>query len=176
MARHRFWGRGPERAAPVGARETTSVRVGGLLLGAALSVLGCAPKQAVGPTVSSAGVYLGSASGSPDEVGLASWYGKALAGRRTASGERFDPRLATAAHKTLPFGTWVEVRRLDTAKSVVVRINDRGPNGAAKRRIIDLSQRAAEELGFIRAGVTRVELRIVRTPEPRQHYSATQLR
>ncbi len=95
------------------------------------------------------------------EVGLASWYGRAFAGKKTASGERFDPHLFTAAHKRLPFGTWVEVRRVDTGRSVRVRINDRGPNGRAAHRIIDLSQRAAEELDIIRAGVVRVELRIV---------------
>lgn len=100
-------------------------------------------------------------STSPDEVGLASWYGRAFAGKRTASGERFDPKLFTAAHKKLPFGTLVEVRRIDTGRTVRVRINDRGPNGRAAHRIIDLSQRAAEELDIVRAGVVRVELRIV---------------
>jgi rare lipoprotein A len=97
-------------------------------------------------------------------VGLASWYGSAFAGRRTANGERFDPGALTAAHKTLPFGTWVDVRRVDTGRSVRVRITDRGPNGHAANRIIDLSRRAAEELDLVRAGVTRVELRVVRTP------------
>ena len=100
----------------------------------------------------------------PDQVGLASWYGSAFAGRRTSNGERFDPKLFTAAHKTLPFGTWVEVRRIDTGHSVRVRINDRGPNGSAAHRIIDLSQRAAEDLDIVRAGVVRVELRIVSGP------------
>jgi rare lipoprotein A len=100
----------------------------------------------------------------PDEVGMASWYGAALAGHRTANGERFDPGALTAAHKTLPFGTWVEVRRVDTGRSVRVRINDRGPNGHAARRIIDVSRRAAEELDMVRAGVARVELRVVRSP------------
>lgn len=99
-----------------------------------------------------------------DEVGMASWYGKELAGSKTTSGERFDPRLFTAAHKTLPFGTWVEVRRIDTGRTVRVRINDRGPNGKAKSRIIDVSQRAAEDLDLIRQGVARVELRVVSGP------------
>ncbi len=97
-----------------------------------------------------------------DEVGLASWYGNAFAGRPTASGERFDPGQLTAAHKTLPFGTIVEVRRLDTGRTVRVRINDRGPNGHAANRIIDLSRRAAEELDMTRAGVVRVEVRRLR--------------
>lgn len=111
-----------------------------------------------GPSVPPAGAHL---TREPDEVGLASWYGRAFAGKRTSSGERFDPSLFTAAHKKLPFGTWVEVRRIDTGRTVRVRINDRGPNGRAAHRIIDLSQRAAEELDIIRAGVVRVELRIV---------------
>jgi rare lipoprotein A len=99
-----------------------------------------------------------------DEVGTASWYGRELAGKKTANGERFDPRLFTAAHKKLPFGTWVEVRRIDTGRTVRVRINDRGPNGRAASRIIDLSRRAAEELDLVRDGVTRVELRVVHGP------------
>jgi rare lipoprotein A len=99
----------------------------------------------------------------PDQVGLASWYGSALAGRKTASGERFDPERYTAAHRTLPLGTWVEVRRVDTGRAVRVRINDRGPNGDA-RRVIDVSRRAAEDLGFVRDGLARVELRVVGGP------------
>jgi len=98
----------------------------------------------------------------PLETGNASWYGQALAGRKTASGERFDPKLFTAAHRTLKLGTWVEVRRLDTRTSVRVRINDRGPHVAG--RIIDLSQRAAQELDIVRAGVARVEIRVVSGP------------
>lgn len=95
------------------------------------------------------------------ESGLATWYGARFAGKRTASGERFDPRAYTAAHRTLPFGTWVEVRRLDDGRRVRVRINDRGPYGGGGR-IIDLSQRAAEALGMIRDGVARVALRVLR--------------
>lgn len=97
------------------------------------------------------------------QVGLASWYGKAFAGRKTANGERFDPSKRTAAHRTLPFGTWVEVRRVDTGRSVRVRITDRGPY-AGEGRIIDVSKRAAEDLDMVRTGVTRVELRIVDGP------------
>ena len=98
----------------------------------------------------------------PFQTGEASWYGAALAGKKTTSGERFDPRGFTAAHNTLKLGTWVEVRRLDTGRAVRVRINDRGPR--ARGRIIDVSRRAAEELGFVRDGVTRVELRVVDGP------------
>jgi rare lipoprotein A (peptidoglycan hydrolase) len=99
----------------------------------------------------------------PDEVGMATWYGAAFAGRKTASGERFDPERLTAAHRKLPFGTWVEVRRIDTGRTVRVRINDRGPWGDDKR-IIDLSHRAAQDLDIVRDGVARVELRVVSGP------------
>jgi len=95
--------------------------------------------------------------------GVASWYGAALAGHRTASGERFDPEKMTAAHRTLRLGTWVEVVRVDTGARVRVRITDRGPFGHADR-IIDLSHAAARELGMLRAGVTRVEVRVVDGP------------
>jgi rare lipoprotein A len=81
----------------------------------------------------------------------------------TASGERFDPRAFTAAHRTLPFGTWVEVVRRDTGKRVLVRITDRGPFGR-RDRIIDLSRGAAERLDMIRAGVVPVELRLADGP------------
>jgi rare lipoprotein A len=88
--------------------------------------------------------------------GKASWYGAKFHGRRTASGERFDMNAMTAAHRTLPFGTRLRVRSLDTGREVVVRINDRGP--AIRSRIIDLSQAAVDALGVRRLGVFDVEL------------------
>lgn len=91
-----------------------------------------------------------------DQSGLASWYGGKFHGRKTASGERFDTMDMTAAHKTLPFGTRVCVRSSVTGKSVVVRINDRGP--FAPGRIIDLSKAAAQELGMLGLGIKPVEL------------------
>jgi rare lipoprotein A len=97
------------------------------------------------------------------QVGQATWYGGRLAGHRTASGERFDPRQMTAAHRTLPLGTWVEVTRTDTVQRVRVRINDRGPFGH-KERVIDLSRGAAELLGMRKVGVAHVEIRVVRGP------------
>lgn len=97
------------------------------------------------------------------ESGRATWYGKALAGHKTASGERFDPSKMTAAHKTLPLGTWVDVRRSGTSKVVRVRINDRGPFGEPDR-IIDLSRAAFEHLGSIREGVIPVEVHVVAFP------------
>jgi rare lipoprotein A len=87
------------------------------------------------------------------ETGRASWY--ALPGR-TTSGERMDATALTAAHPSLPFGSRVKVANLDNGRTVVVRINDRGP--FAKNRIIDLSKAAAKELGMIAAGVARVEV------------------
>lgn len=97
------------------------------------------------------------------ESGLATWYGKVLAGHKTASGERFDPSKMTAAHKTLPLGTWVDVKRRGTNKVVRVRINDRGPFGEADR-IIDLSRAAFEHLGSIREGVIPIDLVVVSIP------------
>jgi rare lipoprotein A len=99
----------------------------------------------------------------PAEEGLATFYAKRRAGRRTASGERYDPRALVAAHPTLPFGTQVRVTRLGTGASVVVRVIDRGPSVAQRRKgfIIDLSRAAAESLAFVRAGHTRVRIEVM---------------
>lgn len=88
--------------------------------------------------------------------GKASYYGKRHHGNKTASGERFDQNAMTAAHRSLPFGTQVRVTNLDNDRSVVVRINDRGPYG--RGRIIDVSQRAAEQLDMLRSGVAPVRV------------------
>jgi len=93
--------------------------------------------------------------------GRASYYGDYHHGRKTASGERFDMHELTAAHRTLPFGTRVRVTNLTNGRSVVVRINDRGPFGR-KRRIIDLSKAAARKLHMLRAGVVPVQVEILR--------------
>lgn len=93
------------------------------------------------------------------ETGLASWYGGKFHGRMTSSGEVFDTNTLTAAHRTLPFGTIVRVTDLDNGKSVLVKINDRGP--FVDGRIIDLSRAAAEELGMVDNGVAHVNLQIV---------------
>ncbi len=98
-----------------------------------------------------------------DAVGIASWYGRRYHGRRTASGEIFDMNLATAAHPTLPFGTRVQVTNLENGRSVVLRINDRGP--FVRRRIIDVSRRAAQVLGFVQKGTARVRVQLVQ-PAP----------
>lgn len=91
--------------------------------------------------------------------GVASYYGRRFDGRLTASGERFDMTEMTAAHKTLPFGSRVRVTNPDNGRSVIVRINDRGPY--TRGREIDLSRAAAEELGMIRRGHATVELELL---------------
>lgn len=93
-------------------------------------------------------------------TGKASWYGGKFHGRKTASGERFNKNALTAAHRKLPFGTKVRVTHLGNHKSVVVRINDRGPFGN-KGRIIDISEAAAKRLGMKQSGVARVKLEVL---------------
>lgn len=93
------------------------------------------------------------------ETGTASWYGPNHDGKRTASGERFDMNAMTAAHRTLPFGTVVEVTNLENQRSVRVRINDRGPY--ARNRILDLSAAAARRLGIKTKGTARVRIEVV---------------
>ncbi|QQQ18920.1 septal ring lytic transglycosylase RlpA family protein [Brevundimonas vitis] len=94
-----------------------------------------------------------------EEVGMASWYGDAFHGRPTASGERFDMNALTAAHKTLPLPGLVEVTNLANGRTVVLRVNDRGP--FVEGRIIDLSRGAAEALGMMGQGVGEVRVRYV---------------
>jgi hypothetical protein len=94
-------------------------------------------------------------------TGQASFYAHEFAGRRTASGERFNPEALTAAHRTLPMGTRVRVTNLRNGQSVIVRITDRGP--FKKGRIIDLSLAAARVIGMVRSGVAQVKLEIVQT-------------
>ena len=96
------------------------------------------------------------------EVGGASWYGIEERGRSTASGEPMDPGALTAAHRTLPFGTIVEVTNLGTGASVHVRINDRGP--FVRSRVIDLSHEAARRLGILQEGVAQVRLTVANLP------------
>lgn len=104
------------------------------------------------------------------ETGIASWYGNPYNGRRTSSGEIFDMERLTAAHRTLPFDTWLEVTNLSNGKRVEVRVTDRGPfiNG----RIIDLSLGAAREIDMIREGVVRVRIKVIAPPKDRAVTSA----
>jgi rare lipoprotein A len=91
-------------------------------------------------------------------TGSASYIAESLAGRRTASGARFDPTERVAAHRTLPFGTKLRVTNLDNGRSTVVTVVDRGPY--RKSRILDVSPRAARELGFYTKGLARVRLEL----------------
>lgn len=100
--------------------------------------------------------------------GEASWYGANLAGNLTASGEIFDPSLMTAAHRSLPFDTIVRVTRASTGAQVLVRINDRGP--FVDGRVIDLSEAAARDLGYISDGHTRVRVEVIAEPEGMRAY------
>ena len=93
-------------------------------------------------------------------IGLASFYGAKFNGRRTASGEKFSNGTLTAAHKTLPFGSKVLVTNVRNGKSVVVRINDRGPY--VRGRIIDLSKAAAKKIGLGSSGTARVKLEVLK--------------
>jgi len=125
--------------------QITRVFVGLLVLALALS---CAtkrrPEQHRGPRLK----------------GLASYYASRFHGRQTASGEIYDENALTAAHRTLRFGTRVRVTNLKNGKSVVVRINDRGPYGD-RRRVIDLSLAAARELEMVEDGLVRVRLKVL---------------
>jgi rare lipoprotein A len=96
------------------------------------------------------------------QCGSASWYAMTS---RTASGERANPNTMTAAHRTLPFGSKVRVENLKNGKSVVVRINDRGPFTGG--RVIDVTRAAANSLGFVRAGTAKVRLTVL-GPTPRK--------
>lgn len=93
-------------------------------------------------------------------TGIASYYSEKFHGKKTASGEIFDNEDFTGAHRTLPFGTKVLVTNLENNKSVVVRINDRGP--FKKSRLIDVSRAAAEELEMIKLGIVEVEIKILK--------------
>lgn len=98
--------------------------------------------------------------------GLAAYYSNRLDGRKTASGQVFDQAKLTAAHPTLPFGTMVKVTNTKNNRSVVVRINDRGPTQAG--RVIDLSRAAASKLGMLRSGLAPVKLEVVKDAPARQ--------
>jgi len=96
------------------------------------------------------------------ETGMASWYGIPYHGRRSASGEIYDMEKLTAAHRALPFQTWVEVTNLSNGKQVNVRITDRGP--FVRGRILDVSMAAARQLDMVRSGTARVKLKVIAAP------------
>ncbi len=139
-----------------GKRPPLGFRRASMLLLVALFASGCGKKvQVVVPAgVPTAPGYT--------EYGIASWYGYPYHGRRAASGEIYDMDEFTAAHRTLPFGTWVRVHNLDSGGAVTVRINDRGP--FVDGRIIDLSRAAARQLKMIGPGTARVRLEVIAAP------------
>jgi rare lipoprotein A len=108
-------------------------------------------------------LFLTSAVIAQDQTGQASFYAKKFEGRKTASGEKFSNKKMTAAHKTLPFGTKLKVTNLKNNQSVIVIVNDRLPKKS--KRIIDLTQQAAQELNFIKSGVTKVKIEVVTSSE-----------
>jgi rare lipoprotein A len=136
----------------------------------ALLLAGCASEPQPPPSrrpAPSRGASGGESAPIDTQHGLATWYSDSLAGRHTASGEPYNPRALTAAHRTLPFGTRVRVARTDTGHSVEVVVNDRGPFGNA-RRIIDLSRSAAEVLRMLRAGVVPVRVEVLELGQGRR--------
>ena len=96
------------------------------------------------------------------QKGIASYYHDSLHGNKTASGAIYNKRILSAAHKSLPLGTKVRVTKLKNGKSIVVVINDRGP--FVKGRIIDLSRRAARDLGIVKSGLAKVEVEVLSVP------------
>ncbi|WP_408417932.1 septal ring lytic transglycosylase RlpA family protein [Paraburkholderia fungorum] len=106
-----------------------------------------------------------------EQTGRASWYGRGFHGRRTANGERYDMHAMTAAHRTLPLGSYVRVTNPATSRSVIVRINDRGPY--ARGRVIDLSMAAASALDMRHAGTARVKIEGLTPQEARAELNET---
>lgn len=154
------------------------------ILAVAVALAGCnvfgypggAPAPTAAPAGSAGGREAGSTRGGPteyevfgvryrvldsaegyDETGIASWYGKDFHGRSTSSGEPYDMNAMTAAHRTLPLPTYVEVTNLENGRVAVVRVNDRGPFHGD--RLIDLSYAAALELRIVASGTARVRVR-----------------
>ena len=96
-----------------------------------------------------------------EERGIASWYGEDFQGRPTSSGEPFDMNLLSAAHRTLPLPSWVRVTNLSNGRSILLRVNDRGPFADPDRRIIDVSYAAAVRLGMVQTGTASVHVQAV---------------
>jgi rare lipoprotein A len=106
------------------------------------------------------------------QTGIASWYGDPYHGRNAANGEVYDMERLTAAHRSWPFETWVQVKNLGNGKTVDVRITDRGP--FVKKRVIDLSRAAAREIELIGPGTARVRLRVIKPPRAAKAVYAVQ--
>jgi rare lipoprotein A len=126
----------------------------GVALAVCMALSGCGGKRRVRPPTAA---RVGST-----ETGVASWYGHPYHGRRAANGEIYDMEKLTAAHRTLPFGTWVRVKNLENNQTVDVRIIDRGP--FAKGRILDLSHAAAVSIAMIGPGTAKVKITVIAKP------------
>jgi len=152
------------RLGRIRATRTASLALGAVIaVLAALSLPGCAKRHAARiPATSVPVAHAPSAPPKSGETGLASWYGHPYDGRQAANGEIYDMETLVAAHRTLPFGTWVRVTNLTNGKTVDVRIIDRGP--FVEGRIIDLSHAAAEKVDLVGPGVGRVRLDILSLP------------
>jgi rare lipoprotein A len=136
-------------------RNTLGATVVALCASAVCAQTGAAAAPASAPAAAAAPATPAAATSS----GKLAWYGKKFAGRKTASGEAFNPEALTMAHKTLPFGTRVKITNPTNDKSVTVRVNDRGP--AQDDRVGDVSAAAARKLGMVRSGVIDAELSVV---------------
>lgn len=142
----------------------TIFNAGLILTALALGVWGCAPRETAAPSARKPkpyrvdGIWYQPMERGEDfrQRGIASWYGKAFHGHKTSNGETYNMYGLTAAHKTLPLGTWVRVRNLDNGRSAELRINDRGP--FVRGRVIDLSYGAAKKLGVVGPGTAKVEV------------------
>jgi rare lipoprotein A len=163
------------------------------LIAASLAACASAPRSQLGAGGEPTSRYSGYKVGKPyqvkgvwyypkdqpnyDEIGIASWYGEQFHNHYTADGEIFDMGMPSAAHKTLPLPSLVEVTNLANGRTVIVRVNDRGP--FVDGRVIDLSRAAAQELGFVAQGVTKVRVRYVGQakppPEPKLEQAMNQL-
>lgn len=137
-------------------KHTLSATLAAVLLAGAAHAQTAAPAAASAATPTPAPAAAPAAAG---ETGKLAWYGKRFAGRRTASGEAFNPEALTTAHKTLPFGTKVKITNLANNRSVVVRVNDRGPTQAD--RVGDVSLAAARSLRMLRSGVIEARIEVV---------------
>lgn len=156
-------GLAPIAASSAAASDTpTSAPVEASASSAMIELVPVQPTDDVSATTNAAALVEAAPSAPQETVvgrGSASYYAAKFDGRRTASGERFSSAGMTAAHRTLPFGTLVRVTNVATGKSVVVRINDRGPFSAG--RMIDVTRAAAEELGLVARGHGTVELAVI---------------
>ena len=135
-------------------------------LAVVLALAACTTSSTQTGSREGAGVAQGGGGARPlfEQTGEASWFGDAVEGSKGASGERIDPDQRVASHLTLPIGSVVRVTRLDNDRSVVVEIVDRGPT--APGRVIDLSRRAAQELGMVERGTARVRVEAYASDQP----------